>query len=313
MRQKRTTAQALRQAVGIGESRDWSFWFMIALVLGLVANVVVLMACLAPRTKALYLFRVDAESLVDAAANTTTVAAEDLRIDALPSSWYWGLTGVCVEHDGDAVSCKWAFPPVMTVGDMMTFAIEAKLGSDASTSSVAQQMKPWASALAQVESHLAPSSRPTTFFTVAFAAAVASTALSIILFILGILSLSVLRGRFPRWILYLISFLDAASFLSAGILIVLAMDQGPRGLINYSPTDQGSWRSHVGSTLLVLFVGVLFKFLSIPLFFCLVFFAAFMAIFVGILAISCCCDSDDSTEDDEYPFCEYPNDGNVKA
>jgi hypothetical protein len=92
------------------------------------------------------------------------------------------------------------------------------------------------------------------------------------------------------------------------------MDQGPRGLINYSGIDDGPWRSHVGSTLLVLFVGVLFKFLSIPLFFCLVFFAGFMAIFVGILAISCCCDdSDDSTEDDEYPFCEYPNDGDVKA
>lgn len=29
---KRSTAQALRQAVGVGESRDWSFWFMIAII-----------------------------------------------------------------------------------------------------------------------------------------------------------------------------------------------------------------------------------------------------------------------------------------
>lgn len=203
-------------------------------------------------------------------------------------------------------------PPVMAVADMMTFAVETKLGAGATSEAVAAQTKPWTEALSQVQSHLSPSSRPTTFFTVSFASALASSALSVLLFILGLLSLRLLRGRLPRWILYLISALDAACLLAAGVLLVYAMNEGPRGLINYSGVSQGPWHSYVGFSLVVLFVGVLFKFLAIPLFFCLVFFAAFAGIIIGVLAIGCCC-GDDDHEDDEYPFCEYPNDELGKA
>ncbi|KAL6413364.1 hypothetical protein AUP68_02873 [Ilyonectria robusta] len=44
-------------------------------------------------TRTVYLFRVSTEDLINAATNTTTISAADLRIDGLPNHWYWGLSG----------------------------------------------------------------------------------------------------------------------------------------------------------------------------------------------------------------------------
>lgn len=44
-------------------------------------------------TRTVYLFRVSTEDLINAATNTTTISAVDLRIDGLPNHWYWGLSG----------------------------------------------------------------------------------------------------------------------------------------------------------------------------------------------------------------------------
>ncbi|KAI5467584.1 hypothetical protein BGZ63DRAFT_31210 [Mariannaea sp. PMI_226] len=313
--QRRTVMVRLKQAIGIGDSsRDWSCWFIIAIVIGLVANVIVIIGCVSPNTQPLYLFSVSAEDLINAASNTTTVSAAHLRIDGLPTHWYWGMTGLCAKHSPGGITCQKAFPPVMNIDQAITFAVNAKLGQNLSSSEITTLVKPWTTALSQVEGKLPSPSHFSTFYNAAFACIFASATMAIFLFPLALLSFSALRGRLPRWVPYLVSFLDAATLLSAGILVYFAMKQGPRALIDLSNIPQGSWHSYIGPGFSVLFVGVLFKLLSIEFFFCFVFFAIFLGAFVGIMAFTCFCrGEDDSIEDDTYPFCEYPNDTNDKA
>ncbi|KAH7156534.1 hypothetical protein EDB81DRAFT_880847 [Dactylonectria macrodidyma] len=269
----------------------FSIWFLIAILLGAVANITVLIGCMSPTTRSLYLFRVSADDLINAATNTTTVSAADLRIDGLPKHWYWGLSGVCTVHGSsnnsdEQVSCEKSFPPTMTIADMITFAVTTN--SDAGTSSavIAKHIKPWTSALAQVEDDLAPASRPKTFFKAAVALSLISTILSLALLPLGIAALSVLRGKLHRWILYAIAFLDAMSFLGAGILAIYAMNEGPRSLIQLSGIDQGNERTFLGPGFYVLFAGVLFTLISIGLFFCLAFIVVVFIVFIILACLS---------------------------
>ncbi|KAF7549173.1 hypothetical protein G7Z17_g6573 [Cylindrodendrum hubeiense] len=289
---KRTWGEFFLELVGVGESKFLTVGFLIAILLGAVANITVLISCMSSDTRSVYLFRVSTEDLINAATNTTTISANDLRIDGLPNHWYWGFSGVCAIHGNnsdDKVSCKKSFPPTMTIEDMITFAVTTQLDEDTSSAAIAKHIKPWTSALAQVEDDLAPASRPKTYFKAAVALTLISTILSILLLPLGIASLSVLRGKLHRWILYGIAFLDAMSFLGAGILAIYAMNDGPRGLIQLSDIDQGNERTFIGPGFYVLFAGVLFTLISIGLFFCIAFIVLILIIFAVMACFTSVC------------------------
>ncbi|KAK7431196.1 hypothetical protein QQZ08_002236 [Neonectria magnoliae] len=294
---KRTWGELFLHTVGVGESKTLSVWFIIAILLGLVAKITVLVSCMSSSTRSVYLFRVSADDLVNAATNTTTVSADALRIDGLPNHWYWGFSGVCAVHSGGKVSCKRSFPPTMTIEDMITFAVESQLDEDTSSASVAKQIKPWTSALAQVEDDLASPSRPKSFLKAAIALTLISTILSFVLLPLGAVSLT---GRLHRWILYAVAFVDGLSFLGAGILAIYAMDQGPRGLIQLSGIDQGNERTFIGPGFYVLFAGVLFTLISIGLFFCVAFCVVLLIGFIVMACMSSCCGSGGNSNNANY-------------
>ncbi|KPM45968.1 hypothetical protein AK830_g640 [Neonectria ditissima] len=285
---ERSWGQFFLHIVGVGESRLLSVWFLVAILLGLIAKITVLISCMSPSTRSVYLFRVSADDLVNAATNATTASADALRIDGLPNHWYWGFSGVCAVHSGGDVSCKRSFPPTMTIEDMIAFAVATQRDEDASSAAVAKHIKPWTSALAQVDDDLTPASRPRSFFKAAVALTLISTILSFVLLPLGAVSLA---GRLPRWILYAVAFVDALAFLAAGVLVIYAMDQGPRGLIQLSGIDQGNERTFVGPGFYVLFAGVLFTLISIGLFFCVAFCLVLFIIFIVMACMSSCCGS----------------------
>lgn len=62
---------------------------------GLVPNFVVLIGCMVPQTRSIYLFRVSSMDMIDATANITKVGTKSLDIAELPDHWYWGLSGMC--------------------------------------------------------------------------------------------------------------------------------------------------------------------------------------------------------------------------
>ncbi|KAH6991079.1 hypothetical protein BKA56DRAFT_610639 [Ilyonectria sp. MPI-CAGE-AT-0026] len=298
---QRSKSEFFLELLGVGESKFLSIWFLIAILLGVVANITVLISCMSSSTRTVYLFRVSTEDLINAATNTTTISAADLRIDGLPNHWYWGLSGVCTVHGNtsdDKVSCKKSFPPTMTIEDMITFAVTTQFDEDASSAVIAKHIKPWTSALAQVEDDLAPASQPKTYFKAAVALTLVSTILSFLLLPLGIASMSVLRGRLHRWILYGIAFLSAMAFLGAGILAIYAMNDGPRGLIQLSGIGQGNERTFIGPGFYVLFAGVLFTLISVGVFFCVAFILVILIIFAIMACLSSVCGGGGSRKGD---------------
>ncbi|KAM0441179.1 hypothetical protein ACHAPT_000485 [Fusarium lateritium] len=306
-RKKRTWGELFAHQLGWGESKGLSVWFMISILIGLVTNFVILVGCMSPATQSIYLFRVSSQDLIDAATNTTRVPAKDLRIDELPNHWYWGLSGVCVIHpDEKSPTCQRSFPPTMTIEDMITFAVKAKMPEDASESAIAKRVKPWATALSQVKDDLPPSSRPESFLKGAVALTIISTLLSFLVLPLAVLSLSLLRGKLQRWVYYGIAMIDTMAFLGAGILIIYAMNDGPRSLIQLSGIDQGNERTFVGPGFYVLFAGVLFKLISIGIFFSIAFIIVILIIFAIIACISEAVDGDSGSGSKEIVVIEVP-------
>lgn len=186
----------------------------------------------------------------------------------------------------------------MTIEDMITFAVTTQFDEDTSSAVIAKHIKPWTSALAQVEDDLAPASQAKTYFKAAVALTLLSTILSFLLLPLGIASVSVLRGRLHRWILYGIAFLSAMAFLGAGILAIYAMNDGPRGLIQLSGIDQGNERTFIGPGFYVLFAGVLFTLISVGLFFCVAFILVILIIFAVMACLSSVCGGGGSRKGD---------------
>ncbi|KAI8691584.1 hypothetical protein LRP88_08840 [Fusarium phalaenopsidis] len=306
-RKKRTWGELFAHQLGWGESRGLSIWFMISILLGLVANFVVLIGCMSPATQSIYLFRVSSQDLIGAATNTTRVPAKDLRIDELPNHWYWGLSGVCVIYpDEQTPTCQRSFPPMMTIEDMITFAVKTKMSDSTSESAIAKNIKPWTNALSQVEDDLPSPSRPESLLKGAVALSLISTLLSFLVLPLAVLSLSTLRGRLQRWVYYCIAMVDTLAFLGAGILVIYAMNDGPRSLIQLSGIDQGNERTFVGPGLYVLFAGVLFKLISIGIFFSIAFIIVIMIVFAIIACISEAIDGDSSSGSKEIVVIEVP-------
>ncbi|KAL4728195.1 hypothetical protein ACLX1H_004936 [Fusarium chlamydosporum] len=136
------------------------------------------------------------------------------------------------------ISCKHAFPPVMGVEQMISFAIEASLGEDANSSIVRKKMAPWTTALAKISDDLAQPSRPRDLMKGAAALSVLSALLSPIIIILSALYFTLLRGHIQRWMLYALALLDALLFVGSGVMVGYAMREGPRGIIELAGIPQ---------------------------------------------------------------------------
>ncbi|KAM0210283.1 hypothetical protein ACHAPA_007886 [Fusarium lateritium] len=277
----------LLRIIGVGDARYGMIWFMLAILLGLIGNMIVLIGCMSPDTHSIYLFRVGSAELVDATANLTDVSADDLQIDELPDHWYWGLSGMCAVYNRtDEVLCKHAFPPTFNVEQMIAFAIESHLRDDDGPAVLKKKMLPWNTALAQLKDKLVMPSRLKALMQGAAALSLISTLISFALLPLTILYLTIMRDQLRRWMLYIGAFLDAMAFLGAGVFVEYAMEEGPRGLINLSGVSQEPGVRGPGSVVLTL--GVLIKFLSIELFLCIASIGAVLALWLVYVCLSMC-------------------------
>ncbi|KAM6537772.1 hypothetical protein FALCPG4_003677 [Fusarium falciforme] len=264
-----------------------------------------------PATQPIYLFCVSSQDLVDAATNTSRVSAKDLRIDELPGHWYWGLSDICAIYpDEKTPTCQRSLPPTMTIEDMITFAVKTKMSEKASESSIAKHIKPWTNALSQIQDGLPSPSRPESLPKGAVALSLISTLLSFLVLPLAVLSLSTLRGRLQRWVYYCIAMVDTMDCLGVGILVIYAMNDGPRSLFQLSGIGQGNERTFVGPGFYVQFAGVLFKLISIGIFFSITFIIVFIIVIMIVFAIIACIseiiDSDSSSGSKEIVVIEVP-------
>ncbi|SPJ75683.1 uncharacterized protein FTOL_05414 [Fusarium torulosum] len=286
-----TASGFLLRIIGVDEVRYGMIWFMLAILLGLIGNMIVLISCSSPDTHSIYLFRVGSAELVDATANLTDVSATDLKTDELPDHWYWGLSGMCAVYNRtNEVLCKHAFPPTFSIEEMVAFAIETHLRAGDGSSVLKRKMLPWTTALAQVKDELVMPSRLKALMQGAAAFSLISTLISFALLALTIMYLTIMRDQLRRWMLYIGAFLDAMAFLGAGVFVEYAMEEGPRGLINLSGISQESGVRGPGSVALTL--GVLIKFLSIELFLCLAFVGLVLALWLVYVCLSVCCRDD---------------------
>ncbi|KAJ4004858.1 hypothetical protein NW766_011592 [Fusarium irregulare] len=224
--------------IGVGEARFGMIWFMLAVLMGFIANIVVLVSCASPDTQAIHLLKVGSAELVNATANVTGISPSKLQMAELPEYWYWGFSGVCIDvetrglfEDTKSVSCKPAFPPVFSVEEMIEFSIQAHLGGSATESLVKKKMAPWKNALAKIQDDLVHPSRPRDLMKGAAAFCVISTILSAVIMILTVFYFTLLRGILQRWMLYALALLDALLFVGAGVMVGYAMRDGPRGII----------------------------------------------------------------------------------
>ncbi|CAJ0552607.1 Ff.00g006850.m01.CDS01 [Fusarium sp. VM40] len=281
------TSEFLLRIIGIGDAKYRLIWFMLAILLGLIGNMVVLISCSSPDTHSIHLFRVGSAELVDAAANLTDVSVNDLQINELPDHWYWGLSGMCAVYNRtNEALCKHAFPPSFSVEEMVSFAIETHLREGDGPSVLKRKMLPWTTALAQVKDELVMPSRLKALMQGAAALSLISTLISFALLPLTILYLTILRDQLRCWMLYIVAFLDAVAFLGAGVFVENAMEEGPRGLINLSGVSQEPGVRGPGSVALTL--GVLIKFLAIELFLCLAFLGVVLVLWLVYVCLSIC-------------------------
>ncbi|KAM0431690.1 hypothetical protein ACHAQK_010007 [Fusarium lateritium] len=186
----------------------------------------------------------------------------------------------------DEVLCKHAFPPTFNVEQMIAFAIESHLRDDDGPAVLKKKMLPWNTALAQLKDKLVMPSRLKALMQGAAALSLISTLISFALLPLTILYLTIMRDQLRRWMLYIGAFLDAMAFLSAGVFVEYAMEEGPRGLINLSGVSQEPGVRGPGSVVLTL--GVLIKFLSIELFLCIASIGAVLALWLVYVCLSMC-------------------------
>ncbi|KAF7553113.1 hypothetical protein G7Z17_g3843 [Cylindrodendrum hubeiense] len=271
--------------VGVGECRRSSVWFMIAIFAALIGNMVVLIGCMSPSTQPLYLFRVGSNELVRAAANLTSVPETDLRSEALPSYWYWGLSGMCVAHNstGETMSCIQSFPPVMGIEDMVTFGIRKQLGVDFNNSYLEEILSPWNAVLAELDGTLIPPSRSESHLKGAAALSVLSTIVSFLLLPLTVLHITTMRDQLHRWMLYIIAFIDATFFIGAAVLADKAINDGPRELIHLAGTiPEFPIR---GPSSAIFAWGSLLKLLSIEIFLVIAFLAALMTFWLFLVVL----------------------------
>ncbi|KAH7257890.1 hypothetical protein BKA59DRAFT_523285 [Fusarium tricinctum] len=289
-------SEFLVRVIGISDAKYGMIWFMLAILLGLIGNMIVLISCSSPDTHSIYLFRVGSAELADATANLTDVSVNDLKIHELPDHWYWGLSGMCAVYNRtDEVLCKHAFPPSFSVEEMVTFAIETHLREDDDPSVFKRRMLPWTTALAQVKDELVMPSRLKALMQGAAALSLISTLISFALIPLTILYWTILRDQLRRWMLYIVAFFDAMALLGAGVFVEYAMEEGPRGLISLSGVSQEPGVRGPGSVALTL--GVLIKFLAIELFLCLAFVGVVLVCWLVYVCLSMC-PADDRTKDE---------------
>jgi hypothetical protein len=194
------------------------------------------------------------------------------------------------------VSCKQAFPPIISIEEMIAFAIEAKLGRDAESSIVEEKTSPWTTALARIEGKLTEPSRVKALWQGAAAFSVISTLLSSALLVLTALYFTVLRDQLRRWMLYAVAFVDAMTFLGAGVMVGYAMREGPRGIMELAGTSSERGIYGAGNTAFTL--GVLINFLSMELFLCLFISGVLLTVWLVCACLSMC--RDDNVVKVEY-------------
>ncbi|RGP69212.1 s-adenosylmethionine-dependent methyltransferase [Fusarium longipes] len=292
-----STGDFFLRIIGVGEAKVGMIWFMLAILLGFIANTVVLISCASPDTQSVHLFRVGSAELVNATANVTGISPNKLQFAELPEYWYWGLSGVCIDvqkrqlfGDENSISCKQSFPPMMSVEDMISFAIEAHLEKDTNNSLLTKRMEPWKEALAKIKDDLVEPSRPRDLMKGAAAFCVLSAILSPIILILTALYFTLLYGILQRWMLYALALLDALLFTGSAVMIGYAMREGPRGIIELAALPQEHYYGP-GNTAFTL--GALVKFIAMEVFLVLLFLALFLVLWIIYCCLLCCVDDRD--------------------
>lgn len=97
------------------------------------------------------------------------------------------------------------------------------------------------------------------------------------------------RNRPRLWKLYLATFLDGMLLLTATILAIYAMKNGPRGIVEYAGLERRDPGKYIGPGMYVLVAGVLIKFLAIAGVFVGLIIFGFVSLVVSCLAVMCAC------------------------
>ncbi|KAK2123370.1 hypothetical protein NOF04DRAFT_1401797 [Fusarium oxysporum II5] len=292
-----TICEFFLRIIGVGETKWRMVWFMLAILLALIGNITVLISCISPSAQPIYLFRVGSSELVNATANSTGIPTSNSKSTNFRVIAIVPLR-ICVIHSDtdEKVSCKQAFPPIISIEEMIAFAIEAKLGRDAESSIVEEKTSPWTTALARIEGKLTEPSRVKALWQGAAAFTVISTLLSSALLVLTALYFTALRDQLRRWMLYVVAFVDAMTFLGAGVMVGYAMREGPRGIMELAGTSSERGIYGAGNTAFTL--GVLINFLSMELFLCLFISGVLLTVWLVCACLSMC--RDDNVVKVEY-------------
>ncbi|KAK4167849.1 hypothetical protein QBC43DRAFT_285162 [Cladorrhinum sp. PSN259] len=107
-------------------------------ILSLAANIVFLLSCITPTVKDIALYRVNVTQL---AQNLQTVSLNNSRNvarlihPALPSYWYWGISGVCDAFESPSPKegtrkCRRAFPPTQNLLTLLEESLRDSLDDD---------------------------------------------------------------------------------------------------------------------------------------------------------------------------------------
>ncbi|KAK4223750.1 hypothetical protein QBC38DRAFT_43030 [Podospora fimiseda] len=235
------------------------------ILLSLGANVLFLLSCLTPTIKEIALYRVNVTQLaqnlqIQGLNNSRDVS--HLIHPALPTYWYWGISGICDVHEDETVNCRQKFLPTQGLLNLIEESLRDRLSNDTNDSDnnteqiVQDVVSAWNTTVSKprVATFVARKERG---LLVRLKASAALAIVAIVLdSIFAIIVPCLVKGKFKKGLstLPVLSGLVAAA---AGTLAILSMKYGVRGMVNTG--------EHGGPAIIIIFVGVALKALPIAL------------------------------------------------
>ena len=164
-------------------------------------------------------------------------------------------------EDESSVACLQKFPPVFSVPEMVEIAFESRDEDDNKKTDAV--LKRWEDAYLDLES--GPRNNAEAEFVDMLKAAGALSILSAIMgFAVLAVSIVALGGGLkttPKvWILYFVSIVDGAMLFGSAVLLVLAMNRGPRYVLEEANVRAELVGDFVGPGMYVAFAGAVIKF-----------------------------------------------------
>ncbi|KAH6683647.1 hypothetical protein F5X68DRAFT_277176 [Plectosphaerella plurivora] len=258
----------MRKALGLCESKGLRIWLLVTTLIGLAANVIVLVSCATPGTQSLYLYRVDRSRLAAALSNLSDKGVWALNDTSLPDHWYWGMSGVCAIWQPDEqstegnVTCRQKFPPIFSITDMVEIALQSREGEAGRVNNTASMVAVWEEAYGELPEDARQDEEAAFVDLIKACGALAILSAVVAFGLLAVSGAALGEGWAKRpslWLLYVVSVLDGAMMFGSAVLAVLAMNKGPRWALEAADVRAELVSDFVGPGLYVFFAGALIK------------------------------------------------------